>query len=147
MLPQSSPLIHVCGIHPGTIDTNIVHNGRLLNKTLLGETQKEQAANLHHLMLTKPTKAAQAIVRGIKKKSKRVRIGIDPNLIDLLARLLSVQYPAFGLPLLRRTVSSSAWPPGRQRAAGGGPASIASRPFHDHIGHLAAGVGVKPVSN
>lgn len=102
-LAVSDPHIHVCCVHPGTIDTNIVHNGRFLGKTMLGETKKELADNFHNLAMTKPSRAARAIVRGIKKKSKRVRIGIDSKLIDFLARMLPVRYPALVLPLLRRT--------------------------------------------
>ena len=50
------------------------------------------------------TSAARAIVRGIKKKGKRVRIGIDAKLIDLLARFLPVRYPAIVIPLFRKAL-------------------------------------------
>lgn len=101
-LAESDPHIHVCCVHPGTIDTNIVRNGRFLSKTRLGDTQQELADNFHKLAMTKAPKAARAIVKGIKKKKKRVRIGIDSIVIDYLSRLLPVRYPAIVLPLFRK---------------------------------------------
>ena len=49
-------------------------------------------------------KAAQAIVKGIKKNRKRIRIGIDAIIIDLLSRFLPVRYPKIVLPLFRKAV-------------------------------------------
>jgi len=101
-LAESDPHIHVCCVHPGTIDTNIVRNGRFLNKTILGDTKEELVGNFHKMAMTSPEKAARAIVKGIRKKSKRVRIGIDSKLIDIICRIIPKLYPAVVLPLFRK---------------------------------------------
>jgi len=101
-LAESDPHINVCCVHPGTIDTNIVNNGRFLNKTILGDTKEELALNFSKRSMTKPLKAAKAIVNGIRKKRKRVRIGIDSKLIDIICRFFPIRYPAIILPLFRK---------------------------------------------
>lgn len=101
-LAQSDPHVHVCCVHPGTIDTNIVRNGRFLNKTILGDTKEELAANFHKMAMTGPLKTAKAIVEGIRKKRKRIRIGIDSKLIDVICRLFPKSYPAIILPLFKK---------------------------------------------
>lgn len=78
----------VTTVHPGGIKTNIV-----LNSTQANEQVKQQLAqDFANVARTTPESAAQKIVQGIISKKRRVIVGIDGRVIDLMARLLPVLY-------------------------------------------------------
>lgn len=83
--------IRVSSVHPGGIKTNIVRNARFLQSTSAGERQ-EAASNFDKIARTSPAKAAEIIVRGIQKDRRRILIGMDARLIDLLQRLFPAGY-------------------------------------------------------
>lgn len=83
--------ISVSSIHPGGIKTNIVRNARFLQSTSVGE-REEAVSGFDKLARTTPEKAAQTIVKGIKKNKPRILIGFDARLVDWTQRLLPTRY-------------------------------------------------------
>ncbi len=82
--------IHVSCVHPGGIKTNIARNARV-NNTLYWVT-KDQATRLYEEELFKTTadEAAKIIIDGIRKNKRRILVGTDAKIIDMLVRLLPV---------------------------------------------------------
>jgi len=82
--------INVTSVHPGGIKTNIAKNMRFV-KHYNEETEKETLVGLvDKTFMTKPEKCAEEIVAAIKKNKKRLLVGIDSKVMDLMARLLPV---------------------------------------------------------
>ncbi|MEQ9143181.1 MAG: SDR family NAD(P)-dependent oxidoreductase [Parvibaculaceae bacterium] len=83
--------IQVSCVHPGGIKTNIVRNARFLQSTAASE-REEAVAGFDRLARTTPEKAAQTIVKGIRKNKPRILIGFDARLVDWTQRLLPTRY-------------------------------------------------------
>ncbi len=80
-------------VHPGGIDTNIAASARMRNTSLLGggssdELRKDFAKALH----VSPEDAAAAILKGVRKRSRRVLIGPEAYAIDALQRTAPTGY-------------------------------------------------------
>jgi NAD(P)-dependent dehydrogenase (short-subunit alcohol dehydrogenase family) len=82
--------IGVSCVHPGGIKTGIARNARI-NRTLFSVT-KDQVARLYEdeLFRTTADEAARVIIKGIKKNRRRILVGLDAKVIDLLVRLFPV---------------------------------------------------------
>jgi NAD(P)-dependent dehydrogenase (short-subunit alcohol dehydrogenase family) len=80
--------IAVSCVHPGGIKTNIARNTRFCGSLIPGMT-KEVAVNLYEKELLKmeADKAAKIIISGIKKKERRIMVGTDAKVLDLITRL------------------------------------------------------------
>jgi len=76
--------ISVTSVHPGGVKTNIVRNARL-EKGAFG--QKEQIEGFDKLVGTSASQAARIIIKGMRKNKKRLLVGTDAVIIDLLVRL------------------------------------------------------------
>lgn len=83
--------IQVSCVHPGGIKTNIARNARFLQSTAASE-REEAVSGFDRLARTTPEKAAQTIVKGIKKNKPRILIGFDARLVDWTQRLLPTKY-------------------------------------------------------
>jgi len=84
--------IHVCCVHPGGIKTNIARSAVIRDE----DTNSEHAAaNFDTMAITSPDQAAAAILKAIDKRTKRLLIGRDAKLMNLIARLFPVNYPRF----------------------------------------------------
>lgn len=79
--------IHVSCVHPGGIKTNIGRNARV-NRTLYGIT-KDSAVELYDKELFKTTaeQAANIIISGVKRNERRIMVGNDAKVLDILTRL------------------------------------------------------------
>lgn len=83
--------IHVSCVHPGGIKTNIMRNARFLQS--VQETVKEEAATgFDRFARTTPDMAAQTILKGIKKNKRRILIGTDAHIMDIIQRLFPASY-------------------------------------------------------
>ena len=82
--------IRVSCVHPGGIKTNIARNSRF-NRALCS-LSKEKAQCLYEEELFKTTadEAAKIIIRGIKGDSRRIMVGNDARVLDILTRLFPV---------------------------------------------------------
>jgi butyryl-CoA dehydrogenase len=81
-------------VHPGGVKTNIARNARI-DDTLLaesGETRDEQARRFERIAMTSPDKAARQILRAVERNKRRVLVGPDAKVIDLVSRLPAALY-------------------------------------------------------
>ncbi len=86
--------IKVTCVHPGGIKTNIVRNGKHYTagtKEPVKDVEK-LARNFDKIAMTSPDKAAEVIIKGIETNSKRVLVGPDAKVIDLIQRFLPTSY-------------------------------------------------------
>lgn len=92
-LELSGDSVGVSCIHPGGVNTNIVNNarfGKQVGKSFSIEKQKEFFAK--KLARTSPEIAAKDILDGIKNNTKRVLVGNDAKILDIIQRLLPTRY-------------------------------------------------------
>ena len=85
--------ISVSCVHPGGVATNIARSGRV--GASASAVAKEASVNLHtKVSKTTSEEAARQIIRGIKRRSKRILVGSDARLIDVVHRAMPVNYMA-----------------------------------------------------
>jgi NAD(P)-dependent dehydrogenase (short-subunit alcohol dehydrogenase family) len=82
--------ISVSCVHPGGIKTNIGRNAKV-NRSLYS-ISKEKAVELYDKEIFKTTadKAARIIISGIKRNRRRIMVGNDAKVVDLIARIFPV---------------------------------------------------------
>lgn len=93
-------------VHPGGVKTNIVRNGRHDEQRVTPGT--DPAAAFDKIARTTPDRAAQVILRAVERDKRRVVIGTDGKLIDLISRLPAGLYQgpmAFGNGLAERRLA------------------------------------------
>jgi NAD(P)-dependent dehydrogenase (short-subunit alcohol dehydrogenase family) len=80
--------ITVSCVHPGGIKTNIARNTRFCGFLIPGMT-KDIAVDIYEKELFKMEagEAAKIIIAGIKKNERRILVGTDAKVIDLITRL------------------------------------------------------------
>jgi len=92
--------VGVTAIHPGGINTNIVRHARM-SQGPNAEAEHEQAIiKFQELTMTQPDKAAQIILKAIRKNKARVLVGPDAVFVDFIRRLAPVKYLSL-LPFLK----------------------------------------------
>jgi short-subunit dehydrogenase len=82
--------IRVSCVHPGGIKTNIARNARFNH--FLSSLPREKVVKLYdqEFMATSADKAAQIIISGIKNNKRRIMVGTDAKIFDIIARLFPV---------------------------------------------------------
>ncbi len=78
-------------VHPGGIKTNIARDAR---SNATAAVKQKLATDFQRVARTTPEKAAEVILRGVYDKKRRVMIGADAQLIQLMSRLLPEGYPS-----------------------------------------------------
>jgi butyryl-CoA dehydrogenase len=73
-------------VHPGGIKTNIARNARIRGD-LPGLADGELGTRFARMALTSPDKAARQILAAVEADRRRVLVGPDAKVIDLLSRL------------------------------------------------------------
>lgn len=88
--------IAVTVVHPGGIKTNVANNSRMGEGVTYSEEERLQKIEHFNknMARTTPETAAEIIVKGIKKRSPRIRIGSDAYVLDFLPRLFPRKYLA-----------------------------------------------------
>ena len=92
--------IENCGVsascvHPGGIQTNIVKNARMnksVEKMYGGVSNEKLRADFEAQFSTTPKKAAQVILKGVRANKRRILIGNDAKVIDIMQRSLPAAY-------------------------------------------------------
>ncbi|HEY0320322.1 MAG TPA: SDR family NAD(P)-dependent oxidoreductase [Pyrinomonadaceae bacterium] len=83
--------IAVSCVHPGGVATNIARGGRLGAEA--DQAAKEESVAFHaKVSRTTADEAARQIIRGIKRRSKRILIGTDARIIDVIHRAVPENY-------------------------------------------------------
>ena len=75
-------------VHPGGVKTNIARHARI--DPALQEsagTREEQAKRFERIAMTSPEKAARQILTAVSRNRRRVLVGPDAKVIDLVSRL------------------------------------------------------------
>ena len=88
-----SPVSCSC-VHPGGIKTNIAKSARMDASCaqVTGTSEEEATKEFEKLFITTPDKAAKTILNGVRKNSRRILIGPDARMFDLLVRMLPATY-------------------------------------------------------
>ena len=87
---QGSAVTVSC-VHPGGIRTAIARRSRL-GAGASAAKHEENVARFDRLARTPPDKAAEVILRGVERRSRRILIGADAYLIDIFQRLRPATY-------------------------------------------------------
>ncbi|GAA3911411.1 SDR family NAD(P)-dependent oxidoreductase [Litoribacillus peritrichatus] len=80
--------VNVSCVHPGGIQTDIARNARLGPN----ENRSFVDTSFDKLAMTKPSKAADIILKGVKANKSRIMVGPDAHAIHFLYRLLGSRY-------------------------------------------------------
>lgn len=83
-------------VHPGGIRTDICRSSRIdANMTgFLIHSEQQARADFEKLFITDADQAAKVILQGVRKNKRRVLIGRDAYVLDLLIRCLPAAYQA-----------------------------------------------------
>lgn len=82
--------VHIGTVHPGGIATNIARTARIDT-----QTNRDFVERFDEMARTTPEKAAEVIYRGVKKRKRRILIGVDARMVSGLTRLLPTRYDGF----------------------------------------------------
>ena len=93
-LEVSGSCVSCSCVHPGGIKTNIARDSRSTESAqqLTGQSAEDAAKEFEKLFITTPDKAAQVILKGVQKNRRRILIGPDARLLDLMVRLFPTGY-------------------------------------------------------
>jgi butyryl-CoA dehydrogenase len=85
--------VYVGSIHPGGIKTNIARSARHYEDGVwIKDDHDKLSRRFDKMAKTTPEKAADTIVRGMKKKKSRILIGKDAVVIDWIQRIFPTLY-------------------------------------------------------
>jgi short-subunit dehydrogenase len=74
-------------VHPGGVKTNIARKTRIhASVASLGGDPADGGAAIDKLLTLSPDTAAEIILRGVQKNARRVLVGSDAKMLDLLQR-------------------------------------------------------------
>ncbi len=90
----SGTAIKVSCVHPGAVKTNIAKNARV-GKVITSATRARLIDEFNKLSYTTAEKAADQIIKGIKQDKRRIIVGVDAKIADILVRLLPSNYEFF----------------------------------------------------
>lgn len=83
--------VQVCSVHPGGIDTNIAKSAGFDE---FQDKREEMLKRMHEKgLVMPPSKAAEIIIKGTKKRKPRILVGNDAKLISAVQRLMPTLYP------------------------------------------------------
>lgn len=88
---KDTSVVPIC-VHPGGIRTNISKNARFHKGVHAGASHQDMNALFDKMARTLPEQAAATIINAIKKKKRRVLIGKDAHVFDVVTRLLPDYY-------------------------------------------------------
>lgn len=97
--------ISATSVHPGGIKTNIARAARFDASvaTMVGD-EAASKASFEKLFITKPDSAAKTILDAVRRNRRRVLVGPDATVIDLVQRLLPSAYQRLTVAMARRRV-------------------------------------------
>lgn len=82
--------VKVSSVHPGGIKTQIANNARLGSTTAASKDKLIKEFN--KLTYTSADKAAMDIIKGIQKDKRRIMVGWDAKIVDVIVRLFPSHY-------------------------------------------------------
>lgn len=105
-LELSGAPVSATSVHPGGIRTNIARDARVHDSmSSLGVKDLERSRRSFEKMLSMPPeKAAEIILKGVQKNERRILVGNDARLLDLVQRLLPTTYQRLVTTFSRRVL-------------------------------------------
>ena len=101
--------VRVTSVHPGGIDTNIARGGRVTPNRKWGLVDSVQSGkDFERLARTTPQSAAKQIIDAILDERRRLLIGADAKLLDLVQRVMPARYQSLVGQVVKRQMSESA---------------------------------------
>lgn len=93
-LDLSGAPVSLTSVHPGGIKTNIAQSARMSSNIegFLAKDAKSARDNFDKLFITSANRAACIILRAVERNQRRVLVGPDAKLMDLIVRLLPSAY-------------------------------------------------------
>lgn len=83
--------IGVTVVHPGGVRTSIARNARITGPDN-PEQAEERAKQMEKLLVMPPERAAGIIADGIERRARRVLVGNDARMMDIVQRLMPARY-------------------------------------------------------
>ena len=116
-MAQTNENLQIHCVHPGHVGTNIVANSRMDEEDLGTDEERGSSIFTRNQPTTledmadsfreggmHPSKAAQIILKGVKKNKRRIFIGLDSKLLELSQRIFPNKYhrlwPFFMIPMM-----------------------------------------------
>lgn len=94
-LEMNNSRVRLSVVHPGGIATQIARNAAVGAQMTDNKRRAESIDRFEKIAKTSPAVAAQRIIVGIEKNEKRILIGNDARMIDIIQRLMPVRYWSF----------------------------------------------------
>ena len=83
--------INVSSVHPGGVKTDIAINARIGNN-ISEETKIRLIKQFDKLSYTTSKSASRSIIKGMRKRKRRIIIGVDAKIADILIRIFPGSY-------------------------------------------------------
>lgn len=99
--------VSATSVHPGGIKTNIARAGRVDSSVeqVTGKTAEEGVKEFEKFFITSPEKAASIILQAVRKNRRRVVVGPDAKLLDLIVRIFPSAYQRLIVAGFRRKMA------------------------------------------
>jgi len=100
--------VRVTTVYPGGIKTNIAKSSRFSGSLSMisSRSPEEMRRNFERLFITEPDKAARIILRAVSRNKRRVLVGSDAVLLDVLVRWVPTSFHRATLAAARRAARS-----------------------------------------
>lgn len=95
--------VSATSVHPGGIKTNIARAARYSQsmEAMVGDLEASRA-RFERLFITEAQIAAKTILAGVRRNARRVLVGPDARVIDLMQRMLPSAYQKLVVSMVRR---------------------------------------------
>lgn len=84
--------VSVTCVHPGGVATNIARNAKVDAMPAHGKPREVMDREFDKMAMTSPEKAAQIILKGAANRKRRVIVGKDAKMVQLVARMFPENY-------------------------------------------------------
>ncbi len=95
------PVSATC-VHPGGIKTNIARSARIGGDMAKLPDAEKMTADFEKMFITTPAKAADIILKAVRKNKRRVLVGPDAVFLDKMVRLLPELYQRLVISAFRK---------------------------------------------
>jgi NAD(P)-dependent dehydrogenase (short-subunit alcohol dehydrogenase family) len=105
-LDLSGAPVSATSVHPGGIRTNISRGGRISASVKdIGMDADPDSRKFERYLVTPPERAAEVILKAVRRNQRRVLIGRDARFFDLAVRLFPSGYQRLTELITRRTLN------------------------------------------
>src|SRR3546814_5396620 len=100
---QGAP-VSVTSVHPGGIKTGIAKSARMTGdlNTFLGKDEQSTKRDFEKMFITSANRAARIMIKAVEGNKRRVLVGPDAKLLDLIVRLFPSGYQRLVMMFTRR---------------------------------------------